>query len=91
VVPLDGIFGPATRNAVILFQQSAGVPATGVLDNATWAELLKVKPVAVRWRKFRKGSKAYPVRAARAGGAVTAPAPRSATLPAKGYEIPPKR
>jgi hypothetical protein len=91
VVPLDGIFGSATRNAVSLFQQSAGVSATGVLDNATWTELLKVKPVAVRWRKFRKGSRAYPVRAARAGGAVTAPAPRSATLPAKAYEIPPKR
>jgi hypothetical protein len=91
LVPLDGIFGSATRNAVILFQQSAGVPATGVLDNATWAQLLKVNPVAVRWRKFRKGSKAYPVRAARARGAVIAPAPRSATLPAKAYEIPPKR
>jgi putative peptidoglycan binding protein len=91
VVPLDGIFGPATRNAVSLFQQSAGLPATGVLDNATWAELLKVKPVAVRWRKFQKGSKAYPARAARAAAAVIAPAPRSATLPAKGYEIPPKR
>jgi hypothetical protein len=90
VVPLDGIFGSATRNAVIGFQESAGVPATGVLDNATWAELLKLKPVAVRWRKFQKGSKAYPVRAARAGGAVAAPAPRSATLPAKAYEIPPK-
>ena len=45
----------------------------------------------MRWRKFQKGAKAYPVRAARAGGAVIAPAPRSAALPAKGYEIPPKR
>jgi hypothetical protein len=91
VVPLDGIFGSATRDAVKLFQQLAGVPDTGVLDNATWAELLKVTPVAVRWRKVNKRAKAYPVRAARSGGAVTAPAPRSATLPAKAYEIPPKR
>jgi hypothetical protein len=42
----------------------------------------------VRWRKLKKGSKAYPVRTARARGTVVAPAPRSATLPAKGYEIP---
>jgi hypothetical protein len=88
VLPLDGVFGTATRDAVGLFQQSAGLPLTGVLDDPTWAELLKVKPVAVRWRPFKKGAKAYPVTAARAGRAVTAPAPRSATLPARAYEIP---
>jgi len=91
VPPLDGVFGAATRDSVSLFQASAGLPATGVLDDATWAELLKLKPVAVRWRPYKKGSKAYPAAAARAGRGVVAPAPRSATLPAKAYEIPPKR
>src|SRR4051794_32713341 len=90
VLPLTGIFGTSTRDAVRNFQDAEDLPITGVLDDATWTELLKLKPVAVRWRRFKKGSRATPVRAARAGGAVIAPAPASASLPARGYEIPPK-
>jgi peptidoglycan hydrolase-like protein with peptidoglycan-binding domain len=88
VLPLDGVFGASTRDAVRLFQESSGLAPSGVLDDSTWAALLKLKPVAVRWRKLKKGSKAYPVKAARAGRAVVAPAPRSASLPARAYEIP---
>ena len=92
VLPLTGLYGAATRDAVIQFQDAQDLPATGELDDPTWTELLKVTPVAVRWRKVnRKTSQAVPVSAARRGTPVVAPAPLSARLPARGYEIPPHR
>lgn len=39
-VPLDGIWESATRDALISFQQSRGLPVTGTVDRATW-DLLK--------------------------------------------------
>ena len=36
----DGSFGPATENAVECFQEENGLPATGVVDQATMAHLL---------------------------------------------------
>lgn len=36
---VDGIFGPATRNAVIAAQGYFGLPLTGVVDEDTWDEL----------------------------------------------------
>ena len=36
---IDGIFGTVTKNAVIDFQEGAGLPADGVLGNLTWAKL----------------------------------------------------
>ena len=92
VIPLTGFFGAATRDAVIQFQDANDLPATGTLNNVTWTELLKVKPVAVRWRKAAKNkSQAVPVGAARRGGPVVAAEPLSAKLPARGYEIPRRR
>lgn len=50
---VDGLFGPATEAAVELFQKKRpagsqfvpkGLPVTGVVDQNTWAELLKVPP-----------------------------------------------
>lgn len=38
-VNVDGIFGPATRNAVIALQGYLGLPQTGVVDEDTWDEL----------------------------------------------------
>jgi hypothetical protein len=89
VLPLNGIYGAATRDAVIQFQDANDLPATGTLNNVTWTELLKIAPVAVRWRKVnRKTSKAVPVSAARRGMPVVAAEPLSAKLPARGYDIP---
>jgi peptidoglycan hydrolase-like protein with peptidoglycan-binding domain len=34
--PLDGVFGPDTEAAVTRLQNWASVPATGVVDDATW-------------------------------------------------------
>ena len=38
-VSIDGIFGPATRAAVLAAQQRFGLPQTGVVNNATWDEI----------------------------------------------------
>ena len=38
-VTVDGIFGPATRNAVIAAQQRFGLPQTGIVDYDTWDEI----------------------------------------------------
>ena len=36
---VDGVFGPATTQAVKQYQQAHGLPVTGVCDDATWAKL----------------------------------------------------
>lgn len=38
-VSVDGIFGPATRNAVIAAQRRFGLPQTGIVNAATWDEI----------------------------------------------------
>jgi hypothetical protein len=90
-MPIDGVYGASTRNAVSAFQQSQGLAATGVLDATTWPALLRLRPTTVRWRRIRGGARAFPARAAVRGRALLAPEPRSATLPAVRREIPRKR
>ena len=38
-INVDGIFGPATRDAVIAAQRWFGLPQTGQVDTATWDEI----------------------------------------------------
>lgn len=38
-VTVDGIFGPATRNAVLAAQRRFDLPETGVVNDATWQEI----------------------------------------------------
>ncbi len=42
VLPLDGIYGPETTNAVRIFQQYYGLPVTGVMNTATWNVLNRI-------------------------------------------------
>lgn len=39
---LDGSFGPTTKEAVITFQRTYGLPETGVVDRATWDRIENV-------------------------------------------------
>jgi peptidoglycan hydrolase-like protein with peptidoglycan-binding domain len=36
---IDGVFGPATYNAVIAAQRRFGLPQTGIVNAATWDEI----------------------------------------------------
>jgi peptidoglycan hydrolase-like protein with peptidoglycan-binding domain len=69
---IDGIFGPATRNAVIAAQRYFGLPQTGVVDEATWDEIYDqfsgIETTSLR------NSEIFP---AMSGGAVTAFAPNN--------------
>ena len=38
-IAIDGIFGPATRNAVVAAQRRFGLPQTGIVDFDTWDEI----------------------------------------------------
>ncbi len=42
LLPLDGIFGPATTQAVREFQSYYGLPVTGVVNTDTWNRINKV-------------------------------------------------
>jgi peptidoglycan hydrolase-like protein with peptidoglycan-binding domain len=42
---VDGIFGPLTEASTKRFQQSAGLPQTGVVDEATWTALPDGNPM----------------------------------------------
>jgi peptidoglycan hydrolase-like protein with peptidoglycan-binding domain len=44
---VDGEFGPLTEAATKQFQQSVGLPATGVVDDATWNLLPNGSPMPV--------------------------------------------
>jgi peptidoglycan hydrolase-like protein with peptidoglycan-binding domain len=38
-VDIDGILGPETRNGIIEFQKTMGLPATGLIDEETWSTM----------------------------------------------------
>jgi hypothetical protein len=81
-ITVDGAFGPATKAAAIQFQSAHGLPATGLIDQATWQALLRYAPARVKWviRKRRL--------TATAASSGVMRVPRSATDRAKRYEIP---
>jgi len=55
---VDGEFGPKTETATKEFQQQAGLPVTGVVDEATWQALPTGLPMPV----LKKGTKGDIVR-----------------------------
>ncbi len=85
-LPITGIFGKLTHAAVRAFQASRGLPADGKIGDSTWGALLSIVPMRPRWA----GRRARPsARGAPASRAIPPSRPRSASLPAKAYEITP--
>jgi hypothetical protein len=82
-VKIDGGYGAQTEAAVQSFQGSHGLPVTGMVDPATWAALLRYAPANVTW-STRKGKTI----ATASRASLTLPAPASARLRARRYEIP---
>jgi Putative peptidoglycan binding domain len=80
-VTIDGSFGAGMRLAVMQFQQAHSLPAIGLIGPATWQALLRYAPITVHWTK----TGAHTATVSRAGAAVAVP--KSASLPARGYEI----
>jgi len=78
---VTGYFGRKTRRAVKRFQRKRRLQVDGKIGPRTWRKLLKVRPDLVDWSSRRR----------RPGKLSAAPAePRSASLPAVRYEIPPE-
>src|SRR6478672_12032684 len=50
---VDGQFGPKTETATKEFQQSVGLPVTGVVDESTW----RLLPNGLPMPTLREGSK----------------------------------
>jgi hypothetical protein len=83
-VKVNGVFDKRTSKAVRAFQTAATLPVTAALDPVTWSALLTYHDAAkIRWSKSGKA----PAGARRKTGAVYAPPPRSAQLPAVRDEI----
>jgi hypothetical protein len=79
---VTGLFARKTYRAVKRFQLDHGLRADGVIGARTWRALLRVDPAMIDWSSKKHG----PGKLASAGSAA---APRSASLPAVRYEIPP--
>jgi hypothetical protein len=70
---VDGVYGSKTARAVRRFQEREGLDVSGTIQAQTWRKLLRFEPVWVNWGKREKAANA----------------PASASLPARGNEIPP--
>jgi hypothetical protein len=83
-VKVDGVYGPGTQSAVRNFQRGAKLVVNGIVDVPTWQKLLRRNPKPVRWRKGRSTATV-------AKSGLSLPEPKSASLPSRGREIPPKK
>jgi Putative peptidoglycan binding domain len=84
-LPVTGIYGSGTYNAVIGFQQQNGLPADGAIRGLTWSKLLAFTPVSVPWGARQAVAREH-LLAVRPAGST---APLSASLPARRDEIDP--
>jgi hypothetical protein len=81
-LPVTGLYGNQTYNAVFAFQQQKGLLADGMIGTDTWHKLLEYTPVRIPWG-------ARTARARSVGGRPVSAAPLSASLPARANEIDP--
>jgi putative peptidoglycan binding protein len=86
-IPVTGIFGKQSYAAVRAFQSSHGLAADGTIGTSTWQELLTFEPVRQPWSGTGETASAGVGTTSRA---IPPSRPKSASLPAKAYEISPK-
>ncbi|MGA8746358.1 MAG: peptidoglycan-binding domain-containing protein [Solirubrobacterales bacterium] len=84
---VSGIFGGSTYRAVRTFQSAHGLGASGDIDRSTWNALLNFSPAQMHWAGRASTSSARGATVSRAT-AIEPSRPRSASLPARAYEIP---
>jgi len=84
-IPVTGRFDAATQLAVQAFQTVAVLPATGVVDTATWLAILRADPRPVDWT----AGVARTARAARAARDRGRTGPPTAHMRARAYEVGP--
>lgn len=53
--PVDGVYGPQTRAAVRAYQRDAGLPVTGVADQALVDHLMFAQPKVTRFAQAETG------------------------------------
>jgi len=78
-VPVNGVYGTSTRNAVLDFQYLLGLPQAGRIGPRTWQALMAHPAAAVKWSRHGRA------RAVSAAGGRAAPL--SARLPAVRNEL----
>jgi hypothetical protein len=81
-LPVTGIYGNQTYNAVFAFQQQKGLLPDGMIGTDTWHKLLEYTPVRIPW-----GARASRARLVTGRSALAAPL--SASLPARANEVDP--
>ena len=81
-LPVTGIYGRETVAAVRAFQEERGLPQTGAIGTETWGALMDVTPEPIEWR-------ARPASPGTNERARPARRPLSASLPPRGFELPP--
>lgn len=84
---VNGVFGQQTRAAVRAFQKDQGLSVDGQVGTDTWEALLAYQPYRMPWASQR--TRGHKGAASSSSRATPARRPLSASLPAKGYEIPP--
>lgn len=83
-IPVNGVYGAKTRQALRQFQRSRGLEVDGVAGTQTWNRLLKVRPARVKWSAAR--SRALGARISGPVGSARQ-APLSARIPMVRNEI----
>ncbi len=80
----DGIFGPATRDALVAFQRQAGLPPDGIADATTCTRLLACAPAAATPADWRDRLRPYLRRLQAWHGAPVGPGTRRWKLTTQG-------
>ena len=83
----DGIFGPATRDAVRRFQQAQGLLADGILGPVSWRRLMQAAPPSTTPADWRAMLQPFIARLTEVHGAPLGNAPRRWQLTADGLLI----